>query len=60
MVKKQTERRKEVELLEDIKRLLVLGLIQSGVQGKNIAAILGIDPATITRMVSVRQIKKSK
>lgn len=60
MAKKKVERKEKMEPLEEIKRLLILGLIQNGVQGKDIAAVLGVDPATITRMVPARQIKKSK
>lgn len=44
--------------LEQIKRLLVLALIHQGVQGKDIAAALGVDPATVTRMVPARSVKK--
>lgn len=40
-----------VKLLEDIKKLLVLGLVKDGVQSKQIAAVLKVDPATISRMV---------
>lgn len=46
------------QLLEDIKKLLILDLIRQGVQGKEIASILGVDPAIISRMVPARQIKK--
>ena len=49
---------KTTQLLEDIKKLLILDLIRQGVQGKDIAAILGVDPAIISRMVPARQIKK--
>lgn len=41
-----------VKLLDDIKKLLILGLIKDGVQSKQIAAVLKVDPATISRMVS--------
>ena len=44
--------------LDQIKRLLVLGLIHNGIKAKDIAATLGVDPAIITRMVPARQIKK--
>lgn len=46
------------QLLEDIKKLLILALIRQGAQGKDIASVLGVDPAAISRMVSTRQIKK--
>lgn len=48
------------QLLEDIKKLLILDLVRQGVQGKEIASILGVDPAIISRMVPARQIKKNK
>lgn len=50
----------KIDTLEQIKRLLVLALIHQGIQSKDIAAILGVDPATITRIVPTRQIKKLK
>ena len=43
---------------EQIKRLLILGLIHQGVQGKTIASVLGVAPATISRIAAARQIKK--
>jgi hypothetical protein len=49
MRKKNTEK---MEPLEEIKRLLILGLINQGVKGKDIAAILEVDPAIISRIVS--------
>lgn len=49
---------KEMEPLDAIKRLLILGLIKSGVQGKDIAVVLGVDPATITRIVPARKVNK--
>jgi len=41
-----------VKLLGDIKKLLILLLIKQSVQSKEIAEILGIDPAIISRMVA--------
>jgi predicted transcriptional regulator len=46
------------DTLEQIKRLMVLALVHQGVQGKDIATVLGVDPAIISRMISARQIKK--
>lgn len=46
--------------LEDIKKLLILDLIVRGVQGKDIADVLGVDKSTITRIVSSRKIKVNK
>lgn len=48
----------KADTLEQIKRLLVLGLIHQNVQGKDIAAALGVDPGTVSRMIPSRQIKK--
>lgn len=45
-------KKKTNQLLEDIKKLLVLALIRQGVQGKDIAGILGVDPAIISRMIN--------
>lgn len=50
--------REQNDTLEQIKRLMVLALIHQGVQAKDIAAVLGVDPAVISRMVPARQIKK--
>lgn len=50
--------KQKMDTLEQIKRLLILALIHQGVQGKDVAAVLGIDPAVISRMVPTRQIKK--
>jgi Mn-dependent DtxR family transcriptional regulator len=55
-MKKSNEQK--LDTLEQIKRLLVLALVQQGVQSKDIASALGVDPATISRMVPTRQIKK--
>lgn len=44
--------------LRDIKRLLVLQLISSGVQGAHIATTLQIDAGTVSRMVPARRIRK--
>lgn len=49
MRKKKSE---ELEPMEEIKRLLVLGLVQQGVKSKDIAAVLEVDPATVSRMLS--------
>lgn len=48
---------KNTQLLEDIKKLLVLDLIVRGVQAKDIAQVLGVDKSTITRIVPSRKIK---
>ena len=47
MGKKKSEK---LDPLEEIKRLIILGLLHQGVKGKDIAAMLEIDPAMISRM----------
>jgi DNA-binding NarL/FixJ family response regulator len=49
MRKKKSDK---LEPMEEIKRLLVLALISQGLKGKDIAAALQVDPATISRMIS--------
>jgi|GEM_PF-6390989 hypothetical protein len=49
MGKKKSEK---LEPLEEIKRLIILGLVNQGVKGKDIAAVLEVDPAIISRIVS--------
>lgn len=46
-----------INLLEDIRKLLVLDLISRGIQGKDIANALGVHGSTITRMVPARKVK---
>lgn len=46
---------KVIKLLEDIRKLLVLALIKQGVQSKEIAEGLGVDPAIISRMIPRRK-----
>lgn len=53
--KKQSEK---LEPLEEIKRLLILGLIHNNVQAKDIAYVLGVDKSVISRIVPSRQVKK--
>ncbi len=48
MRKKKSEK---LEPLEEIKRLIILGLINQGVKGKDIAAMLEVDPAIVSRMM---------
>lgn len=48
MRKKKSEK---LEPLEEIKRLIILGLINQGVKGKDIAAMLEVDPAMVSRMM---------
>jgi hypothetical protein len=46
-----------IKILEDIKKLLILDLVTRGIQGKDIAQVLGVDKSTITRIVPTRKIK---
>ena len=46
--------------LVSIKRLLVLQLVTSGVQGKDIAKALGVDPSAVSRLVPTRKVKKPR
>lgn len=45
-------------LQEDMKRLMILGLIAQGVRSKDIAAVLGVHPSVITRMIPARGLSK--
>jgi predicted transcriptional regulator len=40
-----------VEALEGIKRLLILQLTTSGVTGKEVASVLGVDASVVSRLV---------
>jgi predicted transcriptional regulator len=44
--------------LDAIKKLLILQLVTSGVQSKDIAKVLGLDKSDLSRLVSSRGIKK--
>lgn len=44
--------------LEDIKKLLVLALVRQGVQAKDIAAVLDVDPAIISRILASKKSKR--
>jgi len=44
--------------LEQIKRLLILQLVASGVQAKHIAKALGVDNSVVSRMVPVRAVTR--
>lgn len=44
--------------LEAIKKLLVLQLVTSGVQAKDVAKVLKMDKGTMSRLVPARGIKK--
>jgi len=55
MTKKKSEK---LEPMEEVKRLLILALVHSGVQAKDIADVLGVDKSAISRIVPSRQVKK--
>ena len=44
--------------LEAIKKLLILDLVTSGVQAKDIAKVLGVTKSTVSAIVPARGIKK--
>lgn len=52
------EQDKQLILLEDIKKLLIMDLLTKGVQATGIANVLGVDKSTISRLVPARKIKK--
>jgi IS30 family transposase len=45
--------------LEDLKRLMIMQLVVSGVPATQIAKALGVDRSAISRMVPVREIQKA-
>lgn len=49
-----------VQELADIKRLLVLGLMASGVQQSHIATALQVDAGTVSRLVPASLAKKKQ
>jgi IS30 family transposase len=46
------------EQLEELKRLMIVQLLASGVQSAHIAKALGIHPSAISRIVPVRDVQK--
>jgi len=57
MPKKKSDR---LEPIEEIRRLIILGLVNQGVKGKDIAAILEVDPAIISRLLSPAKSNKQR
>ncbi len=51
----KTAEQQQVEVLEQIKRLLILGLNHQGVQGKRIAEVMGVDAAIVSRILSSKK-----
>jgi hypothetical protein len=48
----------QVDQLEDIKKLLVLQLLNSGVTAGALATLLGLDPGDFSRLYPVRRLLK--
>jgi predicted transcriptional regulator len=46
-----------VSLLEDIKKLMILSLDERGLKGKRMAAVLGVDAAVVSRILSTKKAK---
>ena len=47
-----------IAVLEDIKKLMILDLIDRGIPGKRVAEVLGVDAATVSRIVSPKRASK--
>jgi predicted transcriptional regulator len=47
-----------LEVLEQIKRLLILTLDEQDVEGKRIAEVMAVDPAVVSRILSPKKPKK--
>lgn len=47
------------EQLDELKRLMVVQLLASGVQSAHIAKALGIHPSGNSRMIPVREVQKT-
>jgi hypothetical protein len=46
------------ELLEDIKKLMIVQLVTSGAQAKDIADVLGVDRSVIARIAPAKKFKR--
>lgn len=53
-----SEQDKNLKLLEDIKKLLILDLLLKNVQTTEIANVLGVHQSTISRLVPSRKVKR--
>jgi DNA-binding NarL/FixJ family response regulator len=49
-----------VQELADLKKLLILQLMTSGVEAQHIARALGISKSTLSRLVPARSVTKSR
>ncbi|MDD2753338.1 MAG: hypothetical protein PHT44_01905 [Candidatus Portnoybacteria bacterium] len=50
--------KKIIKLLEDIKKLMILNLVERGIQASAVAGILKVTKGTLSKMVPARKIKK--
>ena len=53
------KKRKSIDGLEAIKRLLILDLLKQKVTSQEIGRVLGVDSSVIRRMVPIRKVRKS-
>ncbi len=64
MAAKRKARKQKSDLASDelnsIKRLLILQLITSGVQAKDVASALGVSQSSVSGLVAARRVKKPK
>lgn len=56
----KNDKEQKADSIEQIKRLLILGLVQQGVLGKRIAEVLDVDPAVVSRILSPKRSKRGK
>jgi hypothetical protein len=49
---------KTEELLEDIKKLLIVHLVAKGVQAGDIAGVLGVDRSVVAKIAPAKRIKR--
>ena len=52
--------KKHTQLLDDIKKLLILQLLANGVSDKAVAKVLGIDSSTVRHLVSLKKVRNSE
>jgi predicted transcriptional regulator len=53
----KTPEEQQIELLDHIRRLLMLSLKQQGIQGKQMAEVMGVDPAVVSRILAASRKK---
>ena len=52
--------KKSIQLLEDIKKLLMLQLVMNGTTSEEIGKALGLDSSTVRHMISFKKSKKNE